>query len=57
MKIGELRELLKDLSEQDLAEGSNINDHPCSVAIKVIDDAYISHFGEGKYEDIETDRI
>jgi len=51
MKIKELRESLKDL-----AEGSN-DDHPCNIAIKIIDDAYTAHFGGEKYEDFETDEI
>lgn len=38
MKISELRELLLELAENDLSEDANIYDHPCSVAVRVIDE-------------------
>ena len=32
----ELIELLADLADGDLAEGADIDDHPCSVAIRAL---------------------
>lgn len=45
MNRKELVELLQEVASYDLADGSNIYDHPCSVAIRAIDKAF---------EDIET---
>lgn len=37
MKISELKLILSELAQKDLVDGSDIYDHPCSVAIRVID--------------------
>ena len=34
MENNELIELLNELAEKDLAEGADLFDHPCSVAIR-----------------------
>lgn len=36
LKSETLKELLTELAEGDLAEGSNIEDHPCSIAVAYI---------------------
>lgn len=41
MKIEELKGLLTEIAAKDLSEGSDLHDHPCSVAVKVM----------GAYED------
>lgn len=40
MKKNELCELLSEIAENDLAEGTDIYDHPCIVAIRAIDRGY-----------------
>ena len=42
MKIKELEEILIEMAVNDLAEGSDIDDHPCMVAIRAIEKAFIS---------------
>ena len=37
-------ELLEKLAEKDLVKGHDIFDHPCSVAIRAIDDAFMAGF-------------
>ena len=37
MDITELKELLNELAVNDLADGTDIYDHPCSVAIRALD--------------------
>lgn len=37
MNYNELVPILKELAEKDLSEGSDIYDHPCIVAIRLID--------------------
>lgn len=36
MKLNELIDLLRDLAEKDLADNADIQDHPCSVAVRAI---------------------
>lgn len=36
----ELTSLLADIAEGDLAEGSDLFDHPCSVAIRAINQCF-----------------
>lgn len=38
METRELLELLKDMAEKDLSDGSDIEDHPCSLAAQKIAD-------------------
>ena len=45
MNRKELIQLLQEVALYDRADGSNIYDHPCSVAIRAINEAF---------EDIET---
>ena len=51
MKIAELEEILKEMAVNDLAEGSDIDDHPCMVAIRAIDEAFI--VGDADIETLE----
>lgn len=37
MDIGEIKSLLGEIAKNDLNEGSDIYDHPCSVAIRALD--------------------
>jgi hypothetical protein len=37
MQRSELKEVLQDLAVKDLVDGKDIFDHPCSVAIRVIE--------------------
>lgn len=36
----ELIELLEEIAKRDLEEGANINDHPCLVAVRAINQAF-----------------
>ena len=36
----DLKELLLDIAESDLAEGKRLQDHPCSVAISVLNNCF-----------------
>lgn len=36
-----LTELLKELAEADLKSGTDIHDHPCSVAVRALDQCFI----------------
>lgn len=40
MNRAELIELLETIAEKDLIEGSDVSDHPCSVAIRAINKAF-----------------
>lgn len=40
MNRDELKELLQELAETDLSDGADINDHPCSVAVRAIDQCF-----------------
>ena len=40
MNINELKELLSEMAEKDLVEGHDIYDHPCSVAIRALDQCF-----------------
>lgn len=40
MYKNELIVALKDLAKKDLTDESNIFDHPCSVAVRALDQAY-----------------
>ena len=37
MKRADLITLLQDLAKNDLADGNDIHDHPCSVAVREIE--------------------
>ena len=37
MNINELKELLEEMADKDLSDGSDIYNHPCSVAIRALD--------------------
>lgn len=41
MKIKELKEILTNLAKKDLYDGSDLQDHPCIIAVQVM----------GAYED------
>lgn len=40
MNRTELVELLKELAEKDLAEGTELFEHPCSVAVRAIEQCF-----------------
>jgi len=40
MNKTQLIELLNELAEEDMAEGSEIYDHPCSVAIRALNKCF-----------------
>lgn len=40
MNREELTSLLSDLAENDLVQGADIYDHPCTVAIRAIDKCF-----------------
>ena len=40
MNKEELIALLKEIAETDLADGSVIHDHPCSVAVRAIEQCF-----------------
>ena len=40
MKINELTQILEELAAKDLEDGANLNDHPCSLAVKAINYAF-----------------
>jgi hypothetical protein len=37
MDVDTLKETLAELAEKDLSDGSNLYDHPCSIAIRAIE--------------------
>jgi hypothetical protein len=37
MRLYELTEVLKELAESDLSDDADIADHPCSVAVRAIE--------------------
>jgi hypothetical protein len=45
MKKKELIELLEDIAKKDLVDGSDLFDHPCSVAVRALNECF---------EDIKT---
>lgn len=55
MKIAELEEILREMAVNDLAEGSDIDDHPCMVAIRAVEEAFIS--GDADKETLEEFKI
>lgn len=40
MNKAKLTELLIELAEKDLSEGSDINDHPCAVAVRALEQCF-----------------
>ena len=40
MNRNELKEILVAMAKEDLSEGSDLHDHPCSVAIRAIDQCF-----------------
>ena len=40
MNIEELKAVLEEIAILDLADGSDIQDHPCSVAIRALDQCF-----------------
>ncbi len=40
MNIDELKELLEGIASEDLSDGSDLHDHPCTVAIRALDQCY-----------------
>lgn len=40
MNRNELTELLQKMADRDLVEGADIADHPCSIAIRALDQCF-----------------
>ena len=40
MNKQDLTELLEDIAKSDLSDGADIFDHPCSVAVRAIDQCF-----------------
>jgi hypothetical protein len=47
MKINELVDLLAEIAENDLADGSQIDEHPCSLAITAINVSFRAGYSLG----------
>lgn len=56
MKISELEEILREMAVNDLTEGSDIDDHPCMVAIRAIDKAFNVGYSLGFDQNADIDK-
>jgi len=50
----ELTEILTELASKDLAEGADINDHPCMVAVRVINESLTKESAQELCEALEV---